>query len=78
MSIPSADGESKVFSVPISVMSSVKELKEALVEKSGTAVNKQQIKYMGTFLKDTQTFAAVNIGDGGHVEMIGRSRGGKR
>lgn len=77
ISIP-GDGDTKFVTMSISVTSKVKDLKDALVEQTGIAANKQQIKYMGAFLKDPQTFAAVNIGDGVTVEMIGRSRGGKR
>lgn len=74
--VPASEGEPSVFPVSIPVTSSVKDLKNVLVEMTGLAANKQQIKYMGTFLKDLQSFAAVNIGDGAQVEMIGRSRGG--
>ena len=77
VSLP-GEGEGKVLSVSISVTNCVKDLKEALVGLTGMAANKQQIRHNGAFLKDPQTLAAVNIGDGATVEMIGRSRGGKR
>lgn len=72
-----ASGSSFV-SLSLSVTSQVKDLKELLVEKTGVAANKQQIKYSGVFLKDPQTFASLNIGDNAQLELIGRSRGGKR
>jgi hypothetical protein len=59
-------------------MSQIKTLKELLAEKTGLAPNKQQIKHSSGFLKDSQTLASANIGDGDSVELIGRSRGGKR
>jgi hypothetical protein len=49
-----------------------------IVDRVGMAPNKQQIRYQTGFLKDAQSLAAANVWDNSVLEVIGRSRGGKR
>jgi hypothetical protein len=67
------------LTVSINVSQTVKELKDcigALI--GGMPPNKQQLKSSSGFLKDKDTLAALNIGDGTVLELSVRSRGGKR
>lgn len=69
------------ISLQISVTSFCKALKEELATHLGNMpVNKQQLKIIATgmFLKDANSLAAANVGDGAVLELILRSRGGKR
>ncbi len=60
-------------------MSTIKDVKEALTNYyGGLPSNKQQLKGKIGFLKDNQTLASVNIGDGEILELSLRSRGGKK
>ena len=70
----------QVLQVTIPVRSSIKELKEKLSEQlGGMPANKQQLKApVVGFLKDNQSLAAANIGDGALLELSTRSRGGKK
>lgn len=75
----------QTVTISINVMSTCKELKERLSQElGGMPVNKQQLKVIsnasviGTFLKDANSLAAMNIGDGAVLELSLRSRGGKR
>ena len=67
----------------ISVRATGKELKEKLSSLlNGMPVNKQQVRRKDQpdlgFLKDNQTLASLNIGDGTVLELSVRSRGGKK
>jgi splicing factor 3A subunit 1 len=75
---PSDTGPGSSVHLSISVLSQIKDVKDMLVDPSGLAPNKQQIKFQGAFVKDAQTLASLNIGEGAQLELIGRSRGGKR
>lgn len=69
----------QTVSVSIGVMQTVKELKDALGALIGDMpASKQQIKSPAGFLKDNQTLASLNIGDGARLEMTPKTRGGKR
>lgn len=79
MTVPASDNNaSMVIPVTLPITKQIKDLKEMIADQVGLPPNKQQIKFMSSFLKDLQTLAAANVGDGATVEMIGRSRGGKR
>jgi splicing factor 3A subunit 1 len=75
---PSDTGAGSSVHLSISVTSQIKDVKDMLVDPSGLAPNKQQIKFQGAFVKDAQTLASLNIGEGAQLELLGRSRGGKR
>ena len=67
--------------IKITVTSTVKELKEMIsLQLGGMPANKQQLKEMNssTFCKDVETLAKLNIGEGFHLELLLKSRGGKR
>lgn len=67
--------------IKITVTSTVKELKEIIsLQLGGMPTNKQQLKEMNssTFCKDVETLAKINIGEGCHLELLLKSRGGKR
>lgn len=77
VNVPASDSSAATtITISIPVMSLVKDLKEILAERTGMAPNKQQIKFSSAFLKDTQTLASANVGNGAAVELVGRSRGG--
>ena len=79
ISVPASDNAAATsFTISISVTKLVKDLKEMIVDRVGLAPNKQQIKYQAGFLKDAQSLASANVWDNSVVEVIGRSRGGKR
>ena len=63
----------------LNVTQSVKELKDSIGALiGGMPSNKQQLKCPSGFLKDKDTLASMNIGDGTVLELSVRSRGGKR
>ena len=65
--------------VSLSVRNTVKDLKDMVGEQlGGMPANKQQLKGTSGFLKDSQSLASLNIGDGAYLELSLRSRGGKR
>jgi splicing factor 3A subunit 1 len=66
--------------VLISVTAAVKDLKDILSNMlGGMPGNKQVLKTpMAGFLKDTQTLAALNLGDGAVVELQVKTRGGAK
>lgn len=69
----------QVVELNVNVTTTVKEVKEMLsAHISGMPANRQQLKHVAGFLKDASTLAAYNIGDNAFLEMLGRSRGGRR
>ena len=67
--------------IKINVTSTIKELKEIIsLQLGGMPANKQQIKEINSsiFCKDVETLAKLNIGEGFHLELQLKSRGGKR
>ena len=59
----------------------MKDLKDIIGKQLGDMpASKQQLKnpLNQSFLKDTQSLAAANIGDGFSLELSLRSRGGKK
>jgi splicing factor 3A subunit 1 len=69
----------QTLSVSINVTQSVKELKDCIgVLIGGMPPNKQQLKSPHGFMKDKETLAALNIGEGVTLELSVRSRGGRR
>lgn len=67
-------------SVAMPVMHTVKQLKELLsTQLGGMPTSKQQLKHsVFGFLKDANSLAELNLGDGSTVELSVKSRGGKR
>ncbi len=82
VTVPLSEGStgSEVKEISVSVTETVKDLKDKIGQLLGNMpASKQQIKHpTHGFLKDTQNFAALNIGPGTNLEMTLRSRGGKR
>lgn len=73
----------QTLQIALSVRALGRELKEQLsVALEGMPVNKQQVRCRDRpelgFLKDTQSLASLNIGQGAQLEMSVRSRGGKK
>jgi splicing factor 3A subunit 1 len=70
----------QTVSVSLTVTATVKDLKDRLAEQlGGMPVNKQVLKTpLAGFLKDTQSLAALNIGEGALIELSVKTRGGKR
>lgn len=68
------------LSLAVPVTHTVKQLKEALSPLlGGMPASKQQVKYpVFGFLKDANTLAELNIGEGAVLELSAKSRGGKR
>ena len=69
------------MNVTMSVGSTVKAMKDALsAVLGGMPGNKMQLKAPtgGAFFKDTQTLAALNLGDGAVVELTVKTRGGAK
>ena len=74
---PSWTGQ--VLALPLLVTSTVREVKEALAELlGGFPVSKQQLKGAAGFLKDADSLATMNVGDGDLLELSAKTRGGKR
>jgi splicing factor 3A subunit 1 len=71
--------QGQVVDLSVNVTATIKEVKEMLsAHIGGMPANRQQLKHAAGFLKDASTLAAYNIGDHAFVEMLGRSRGGRR
>ena len=71
----------QILSLKVNVMSKVKAVKEELsrLHLNGMPANKIQFKDPKTgFLKDNVTLAALNIGPTATVEMIPKTRGGRK
>jgi splicing factor 3A subunit 1 len=73
----------QTLSLSLSVSASGRELKELLATSlGGLPINKQQVRRRDRpdlgYLKDSQTLASLNVGDGALLEMTLRSRGGKK
>lgn len=72
----------QIVPLTIGIRSTVKAAKTELSQKhlNQLPVNKMQLKNIatGTFLKDSATLAALNIGPGSALEMVPRARGGKK
>lgn len=71
-------GETK-FDISVPIMTSVKALKDELVEKTNIATNKQilKIEHLG-FLKDKLTMAHYNITAGTVLQLSTKERGGRK
>jgi hypothetical protein len=67
-------------SIKSNVMATIKDVKEQLSPMlGGMPVNKMQLKTQAHgFLKDSSTLAAYNIGNNAVIELLTRSRGGRR
>jgi len=74
--------QGQTVTVAVKVTDSVKQLKELLsIQLGGMPANKQQLKASAAglgFLKDANSLAELNVGDGAVLEMTLKSRGGKR
>lgn len=71
----------QILSMSVNVMSKVKTIKEELsrMHLNGMPANKIQFKATTTgFLKDTLTLADLNIGPSATVELIPKTRGGRK
>jgi hypothetical protein len=72
----------QIVSISIEVMKTVKSVKEEIARAhlNGMPVNKMQLKNAanGSFLKDTSTLAALNIGPTATLELVPRARGGRK
>ena len=80
-SVPAWGLGGQSVSVSLSVMSTVRQLKESLSSMlGGMPVAKQQLKAItgGAFFKDTQTLAALNLGDGASIDLTVKTRGGAK
>ena len=80
-SVPAWGLGGQSVSVSLSVTSTVRQLKESLSSMlGGMPVAKQQLKAItgGAFFKDTQTLAALNLGEGASVDLTVKTRGGAK
>lgn len=80
-SVPAWGLNGQSVSVALSVLSTVKQLKESLSSVlGGMPAAKQQLKAItgGAFFKDTQTLAALNLGEGASVDLTVKTRGGAK
>ena len=80
-SVPAWGLGGQSVSISVSVMSTVKQLKESLSSVlGGMPAAKQQLKAVtgGAFFKDTQTLAALNLGEGASVDLTVKTRGGAK
>jgi len=72
----------QIVSVSVNVMSSVKSVKQEVSKThlNSMPVNKMQFKSTttGAFLKDSMTLAALNIGPTATLELIPKTRGGRK
>ena len=72
----------QIVSVSIHAMSTVKSVKQELSRQhlNQMPVNKVQLKMVttGAFLKDAMTLAALNIGPTATLELIPKTRGGRK
>lgn len=71
--------EGQTVSVTVSVTCNIKTLKEMLTSVlGGMPGNKQQLKALtgGSFFKDNQTLASLNLGGGSTIELVCKTRGG--
>jgi splicing factor 3A subunit 1 len=72
----------QIVSVSVDVMSNVKSVKKELstAHLNGMPANKIQLKNpaTGMFLKDAMTLAALNIGPNTSLELVPKTRGGKK
>jgi splicing factor 3A subunit 1 len=73
------NGQVITMTMEAGVIATVKEVKERLAAQLGDMpANKQQMKGPLGFLKDSNTLAYYNYADGTTLEMVVRSRGGRR
>ena len=76
---PSWNLDGRSVPVTLDVMDTVKVVKAKLSEALGMPANKMQMKDgKGTFLKDGNTMALLNFKTGTTVELVAKSRGGKK
>jgi hypothetical protein len=71
----------QILPMTVNVMTKVKTVKEELsrLHLNGMPANKIQFKYPNTgFLKDSMTLAALNIGPTATVDLIPKTRGGRK
>lgn len=79
ISLPPDVGNGQVLAIELAVLTQVKDLKDMISERiGGLPTNKFQLKGSAGYLKDGQSLASFNIGDGVMLEFSLRSRGGKR
>ncbi|CAN0167112.1 unnamed protein product [Phaeothamnion confervicola] len=73
------NGQTVLVQLP-SVTGTVRELKELLAPQvGGMAANRQQLRDASRgFLKDSQSLASYNLAGDVHLELVPRSRGGRR
>ena len=72
----------QIVTIPAKALDSIKQIKAILssTHLNDMPVNKIQLRdpSAGTFLKDAVSLAALNLGPTATVEMVPRSRGGKK
>ena len=70
----------QIVSISVDVMLKVKAVKQELarVHLNGMPANKIQLKGLSGFLKDNVTLAALNIGPTATLDMIPKTRGGRK
>ena len=70
----------QIVSVSVDVMSKVKAVKQELARAhlNGMPANKIQLKSPSGFLKDSATLASLNIGPTATLDMIPKTRGGRK
>ena len=71
----------QILSLSVNVMSKIKDVKADLsrLHLNGMPVNKIQLKDPSSgFLNNNQTLAALNIGPTATVELVPKTRGGRR
>ena len=76
---PSFNLKGQTVPIQVNILATVKQLKDLLSDLfGGMPATKMQLKGKSGFLKDTQTLAALNIGDSTKLELSAKTRGGKK